>query len=364
MAGLYIHIPFCKKKCPYCSFYSIENYDIDVIKKYLNSILLELNSEVTDQSIDTIYVGGGTPSIIPIVSFESLLIHLRHLINFSNITEFTVEINPESATEDLIKLFHNYGVNRISLGVQSFDNDVLYFLGRIHTSHMIFKTIDTIMKHYDLENVSIDLIYDIPLVSTKKIFLSLEEAVKLGFLHISAYNYSLENNYLQHFYSAYNEQITHTINYLEKFGYEQYEISNFCRYNKISLHNIKYWLMDEYIGIGASAHSMFNVTNGRLRRENVNNIYSYIKDPFANRLIHNIDLKELIKEDIIFGLRYLKGINIYNYIKLPCFDKIYNEIDKLIYENLIYKCNYTINLTKKGVLFYDLVASRLWNSYA
>ena len=362
MAGLYIHIPFCKKKCLYCSFYSIENYDIDIIKRYLNSIFVELNREITDQFIDTIYIGGGTPSVIPIVIFENLLIHLRDLLNFSNITEFTVELNPESTTEDLVRLFYNYGVNRISLGVQSFDNDVLYFLGRIHTSSIVFRTIDTIMKYYDLENLSIDLIYDIPLVSPKKIFISLKEAVNLGFSHISAYSYSLDNDYLKHFYSSFNEQITNMINFFERYGYEQYEISNFCRHNKISRHNIKYWLMDEYIGIGVSAHSMFNVINGRLRRENENNIYSYIRNPFANRIIHKIGLNELIKEDIIFGLRYLRGINIDNYLKLSCFDKIYKEIINLIDENFIYKNKQTIKLTKKGILLYNFVASRLWDS--
>ena len=126
MTGLYIHIPFCKKKCPYCAFYSIECSNEDIINAYINAVICELKNEIKEQQIDTIYIGGGTPSIIPINLFEYLLIHIQNLVDFSHISEFTVEINPESTTAELINMLCNYGVNRISMGVQSFDDEHRY----------------------------------------------------------------------------------------------------------------------------------------------------------------------------------------------------------------------------------------------
>jgi oxygen-independent coproporphyrinogen-3 oxidase len=360
MTGLYIHLPFCKKKCPYCSFCSIECSNKEAIDAYINAVITELKSEIKEQEVDTIYIGGGTPSIIPFNLFEYLLIHLQSRINFSNIREFTVEVNPESTTEDLIKLFRNYRVSRISMGVQSFDDEVLYFLGRIHSSHMVYNAIDNIMKYYNLDNISIDLMYDIPFVNSKKIFTSIKEAINLQLTHISAYNFTFENNYLKPFFDNFNEQMSYVINCFENYGYEQYEISNFCKHNNVSRHNIKYWLIEEYLGIGASSHSMFKKPLGRLRRENVKDVSSYIYNPFAARIIYNIDLNESLKEDIIFGLRCLRGIDIEKYSDIPSFEKIYYEINKLIDENLIYKKNNIICLTKKGILLYDLVALRLW----
>ena len=189
MTGLYIHIPFCKKKCPYCAFCSIECSNEDIINAYINAMICELKNEIKEQQIDTIYIGGGTPSIIPINLFEHLLIHLQSLVDFSHISEFTVEMNPESTTAELIKMLCNYGINRISMGVQSFD-EVLYFLGRIHSSQMVYNAIDSVTKYYNVDNISIDVIYDIPFVNSKKIFQSIKEAINLGLTHISAYNFT------------------------------------------------------------------------------------------------------------------------------------------------------------------------------
>ena len=360
MTGLYIHIPFCKKKCPYCSFYSVEKCPVEIIKKYIDALIIELTSEIKGHLIDTIYIGGGTPSTIPVKLFEYLLIQLHKLINFDDLKEFTVEINPESTTEELINLFHSLCVNRISMGVQSFDDDVLYFLGRIHNTALVFKAIEIVLKFYSLDQISIDLIYDIPFVNEKKIFESIKETVNLELTHLSAYNYTFESGFLKHFYCSYHEQMPDIIRYLRGKGYEQYEISNFCKNNNISKHNVKYWTMEEYIGIGASAHSMVKENYGRTRKENIADINSYIENPLSNKTIHKIDMYESLKEDIIFGLRYLRGFNISKYLKIPYFKKFYIELNKLKLEGFIYQCKNTIKLTDKGITFYNAVAEKLW----
>jgi oxygen-independent coproporphyrinogen-3 oxidase len=333
---------------------------VDIIKKYIDALITEVTTEIKGHHINTIYIGGGTPSTIPVKLFEYLLLKLTKHINFDNVKEFTVEINPESTTEELINLFHSLGVNRISMGVQSFDDDVLYFLGRIHTSAIVYKAIEIILKFYCLEQISIDLIYDIPFVNEKKIFESIKQAVSLELTHLSAYNYTFESGFLKPFYLNYHEQMPHIIKYLKGKGYEQYEISNFCKNNNISKHNVKYWTMEEYIGIGASAHSMVIENYDRIRKENITDINSYIENPLSNKIVHKVDMYESLKEDIIFGLRYLRGTNIYSYLNITYFEKIKNELDKLILEDLVCQCKNTIKLTDKGIIFYDTVAERLW----
>lgn len=360
MTGLYIHIPFCKKKCPYCSFYSVEKCSEDVIKKYIDALIIEITPEIKGHLIDTIYIGGGTPSAIPVKLFEYLLIQLHKLINFDRLKEFTVEINPESTTVELINLFYDHGVNRISMGVQSFNDDVLYFLGRIHNSTTAFKAIKMLLKFYSLEQIGIDLIYDIPFVNAKIILESIKEAVNLQLTHLSAYNYTFESGFLKPFYYSYYEQMSHIIKYLKGKGYEQYEISNFCKNNNISKHNVKYWIMDEYIGVGASAHSMVKENSERIRKENITDIYSYIDDPISNKIIHKIDMYESLKEDLVFGLRYLRGFNISEYLEIPYFKKFYIELNKLKLDGFIYQYKNTIKLTDKGIIFYDTVADWLW----
>jgi oxygen-independent coproporphyrinogen-3 oxidase len=362
MTGLYIHIPFCKKKCPYCSFYSIDNYSIEIFRRYIEALISELETEIYNHTIDTIYIGGGTPSIIPVRDFEYLLLKLVDFICLEDIKEFTIEVNPESVSNEIINLFYSYGVNRISMGVQSFNNDVLHLLGRLHNSQMVYNAIEKIFKYFNINQLSIDLIYDIPLVDSKIIISSVKEAIDLHLTHISAYNYSSENGYLKSFDDFYEEQMPYIMSYFSQNDFEQYEISNFCKKNNISKHNIKYWLMKDYIGIGAGAHSMLQLENKRIRKENISDLYAYIENPTNNKITYNIDLNECIKEDIIFGLRYLRGINIDKYLCIDAFNNISKSLDELIHEGFITKYNNNIKLTQRGILFYDNVAAKLWQS--
>ncbi|MDY6821023.1 MAG: radical SAM family heme chaperone HemW [Deferribacterota bacterium] len=359
MAGLYIHIPFCRKKCPYCDFISFSKYNENIINTYLSRLLLEIDYRLDNDFIDTIYIGGGTPSVIPLKIFQNFLANLQKKIG-NNIVEFTAEVNPESFSKELLFLLIDYGVNRISMGVQSFEDDVLIFLGRLHSSRIAKKNIELIDKFFGLNRLNIDLMYNIPLVPPGKIFSTFKLTAMYNIPHISAYSYSVNNNYLDYFSDSFSEQMNNIIALLVKNNYEQYEISNFCKNSAISVHNIKYWLMDDYIGVGVGAHSMINCDGKRIRIANTGNLYKYMEDPINNKSIDVIKGSEMLKEDIIFGLRYLRGLNIEHYSKQSTFKPILCKIMNLVKEGYINYNKNNIKLSYKGILYNNYCSYKLW----
>ncbi len=312
--SLYLHIPFCHGKCPYCGFYSkpIGRFDT---ARYINAVIAEIESaHLTASDVKTIYIGGGTPTILPHEHLQKLLDHLS--ANFTAVEEFTIETNP--ATN--LKPIFSSGINRVSVGVQSFIDDELKLLGRGYCCDDVFTAIDTIGQ-YGIDNISIDLIFALPGSNCDKWQYSLQKAVSLPVKHISAYSLSFDEG--THFskllsqgrIAAVDDQIDRAmyitaIDTLAAEGFEQYEISNFARPGFQCRHNLSYWNNTDYVGIGASAGSFHN----SMRSENIADIDGYIdaieKGHSAKAYSREINGREYACETAILMLRKREGIDI------------------------------------------------------
>ncbi|MCA1933748.1 MAG: radical SAM family heme chaperone HemW [Calditerrivibrio sp.] len=360
MPSLYIHIPFCKNKCRYCGFYSetIENYT----EQYISAIFRDLDRSEYSQ-FETIYIGGGTPSVISEDNLEKLLKKISE-INKITPLEFSFEANPESLTKGKIGILKDYGVSRISLGVQSLDDDVLKFLGRIHTSKDVFKVIEYI-NNCGIFQINCDLMYDIPRIEKDKVLSTLKELVKLPIHHVSAYNYSFDTDFMKEFKDVDQKTLFYEVKgVLEDSGFHQYEISNFAKSGFHSKHNMKYWKMEEYIGIGISAHSMLYDGKDRIRFANEGDILSFIKNEHSI-VKETIALEDQIIEDIVFGLRMNEGVNI-----ISLSDKYFYNMDNflknmynLFQEGLLEIRGENLCLTNYGQLFLDYVQQYLWDLF-
>lgn len=364
--SLYFHIPFCKNKCPYCHFYSIYHNE-ELEKEYLKAIKRHFNtykSLIQKNSITSIYFGGGTPSLLQINTIEEIL----NLIDISKETEITIEVNPEAVSLEKIKAYKELKINRVSIGVQSFDDDLLKILGRRHSSKKAKETINTFFEN-GIENISIDLMYDIMtqnLISWKKTIKVIEN---LPITHISLYNLTFEENSvffrnkekLSKQQPSEDESLS-LLNYaaeeFERLKFHRYEISAFAKKGYNSIHNTGYWMARDFIGFGPSA---FSYLNGK-RFQNVCNLKTYIdslqKDlspiSFEEQLIYPNNINELLA----INLRLLEGVNIKEFEKK--FGKI--PIDRLeILKNSKFVSfkNNIVKLNEKGLLFYDTLASEL-----
>ncbi len=320
MAGIYLHIPFCIKKCGYCDFYSIT--DLSLKDKFLTSLIKEINSrktELIDQQITTIYFGGGTPSLL---SKQDLILILETLYdNISNNTvkELTIEVNPDDITEKYLEDLMEVGFNRLSIGTQSFNDDILKFMNRRHDSNQAIKSIQSAQK-IGFSNISIDLIYGIPKMSVNEWDSSLQLAVSLNVQHISAYHLTFEKEtpfYTKLKKGEFNEisdsesveQYQTLLKILNGSGFYDYEISNFAKKGFESQHNSGYWSGKYYFGYGPGAHSFKN----NIRRWNISNLLKYIdnvcsdKNYFSNE---NLSDDDRFNELIMLGLRTRKGVEL------------------------------------------------------
>jgi len=262
MGSIYVHIPFCKKRCTYCNFYStVNHYDID---SYVDALCLEAAGRTTfmhTHDIETLYFGGGTPSLLTAEHVNKIYVTLLSHYNLSGLKEFTIECNPDDVTSEFISNLKTTPVNRISIGIQSFDDDVLKFINRRHTAAAAIKAVKN-LQHAGYGNISIDLIYGIPHQSQESWRKSVQTAIELGVQHISAYNLSFEEGtrMYSHRGSAPDDDAClsmyeHLCTELQMAGFEHYEISNFALTGCRSRHNSVYWNGGEYLGLGAGAHS-------------------------------------------------------------------------------------------------------------
>ncbi len=364
MKGLYIHIPFCKSKCNYCGFYSVVDAGMDMVIQYFNALLQDIIN-YDDLNFDTLYVGGGTPTLIDANIIDEFFSKLFKKINFNNL-EFTVEANPESLTSEHLKVFKTFNVNRISLGVQSTDEKVLKFLGRIHKPADVDNSLKLIEKIMPDANINLDFIYDIPQTDIEIQKKSLKDIMNYNPNHISAYSYSFDTEFLKEF--SQNEQsdemFLYVRNTLINSDYNHYEVSNFAKENCKSVHNKIYWTMNEYLGIGASSHSMLlNKSNKRVRFEKEKNVLKYIENPLEKINPVEVDFDEMLKEEIIFGLRMLEGINIEK-LKI----KYGKSVDKFLFyckrmsdENLICFKGENLCVTEKGLLLLESLSEYFWS---
>ena len=265
--GLYIHIPFCVKKCNYCDFYSCGCQD--KISEYINALKKQIIFEsplYKDYLIDTVFMGGGTPSLIEPSDFISLVKIIKENLNIKNDAEFTIEANPGTLTKEKLQAYKQSDVNRLSIGLQSTNDTELKALGRIHTY-------DEFLENYKLarslgfDNISVDIMYSLPNQTTKQLTETLKSVCALSPEHISSYCLKIEENTafgkIKNTLSLPSEDTEYEMyismcELLENQGYEQYEISNFAKKGYESRHNLKYWQSEEYLGFGPSAHSFIN----------------------------------------------------------------------------------------------------------
>ncbi|WDC83899.1 radical SAM family heme chaperone HemW [Caloramator sp. mosi_1] len=261
MKGLYIHIPFCKSKCYYCDFNSVTNTEYQ--DEYIDVLIKEIDS-LEEENFDTIFIGGGTPTILSIKNMEKLLYKLE---KFTPI-EYTIEANPGTLNNEKLRLLKAYGINRISMGLQSTNNNILNSLGRIHTYEEFLNNYNE-ARSLGFNNINLDLMFNLPNQSVNDFLKSLMKVIELKPQHISCYSLIIEENTL--FEELYQKGklnlldeeeerlLYHTmIKTLEKYGYQQYEISNFSMPGFECKHNIIYWNDDDYVGVGAGAHSYIN----------------------------------------------------------------------------------------------------------
>ncbi|MFO7736310.1 MAG: coproporphyrinogen-III oxidase family protein [bacterium] len=312
--GLYIHVPFCTSRCSYCDFYSKANVEESVIKAYQKRTLSLLpNALLSSESrkLGSVYMGGGTPSLMNSSWFNKIAeILVKNSVNLKDI-EWTVEINPEDISCTFLQNLKNSGVNRISTGIQSFDEKILNIMGRRSSVETLRKKLPLVGKYFD--SFSCDIIYGIK--GRRNIEKELEELMNIASpQHISAYCYTPpekekapepadENQSLQ------EEKILREI--LFEKGFEQYEISNYSIKKHRSVHNMNYWLFGSYSGIGPSAHSFF--PEKKLRLAFIDNIHNFIKgEPPVEKHLSNC---EMIKEFLMMGLRTVEGIDLNRFPK-------------------------------------------------
>ncbi len=373
MSGIYIHIPFCRSKCTYCDFYLITN--LNLIDKFTDSLLKEIelySNEYKDVNFDTIFFGGGTPSLIGADRLKKIIDQLKSSFNIDNNSEVCIEANTEDLLNADIKSFRDTGINRISFGVQSFNNEELIFLTRNHTAEEALQTIEQAQKYFD--NLSIDLIYSLPGQTIEDLTRSVEIAIATGVPHISAYTlifekftklYTLLKNGKVIKNTESNEADMYYLvsSKLKETGYKHYEISNYAKPGYESRHNKKYWNYENYLGLGPSAHSFFN---GK-RFNNYRDIVKFNVLLADNKLpieeVYDLKPEDNKKEFIMLALRS-GGVNYQRYEKLvrSNFENEFGPgMEALIKNGLAEKDINRFYLNTKGFLLADEIMSKYFN---
>jgi|GEM_PF-45610 len=375
-AALYVHIPFCVRKCPYCSFYSIDSYEQDLLDRFIEALGRELELVRPRLSLRTVYFGGGTPSLLQLHHWERIAKFLEEEVRTS-VQEWTVECNPGTLSEQLLVQLRAIGVNRISLGIQSTDDRVLQRLGRIHSAAEAIKSYD-LVRRCGFENVSVDLIYGVPGQTLEVWADTLKTVVSLGPEHVSAYELTVEED-TQFFemyglrYSVEQEEVTclmHELaaDFLGQHGYVQYEVSNYARgeLNHIGmvpryacLHNVGYWKGHWYVGVGPSAASYVD----GIRSVNVQDVYSYCE--IVELGVRPIGYAECLPplfragEIAAFGFRMTSGWDLDEFRQITGFDlmEVWNEeINQLLSLGWAELRGSRLYLTSVGLRFADQVA--------
>ena len=366
--GVYVHIPFCKKKCDYCDFISYCNKD-NLIEDYVQAVKAEIQSQNIKPEITTIYIGGGTPSYIDSKYIIEILEKIKEK-NVSSNAEITIEVNPGTVTKEKLEDYIKSGINRISIGLQTTNDELLKQIGRIHNFTQFLETYK-LAKKVGFKNINVDLMLGLPNQRIKDLKESLERIIKLKPKHISVYSLivedgtpiasKIEKGEMQ----LPDEELERNMywfvkNTLELNGFIHYEISNFAKKGYESKHNLNCWNQKEYIGIGASAHSYRDIT----RYSNTENIEEYIENVNngnfnRNKIIHEIQKEDDAKKEfMLLGLRKIKGVDI-NLFKNKFGDNpIYlfrNELKKLTDERLLIIDDNNIRLTNKGLDLANLV---------
>jgi len=372
MSGIYIHIPFCKQACHYCDFHFSTSMKkaADMVLALAKEIQIRKN-EFRNDVVETIYFGGGTPSVLTIYDIRYLIDLVRKNYKVSENPEITLEANPDDLSEDYLIELSKIGINRLSIGIQSFFEDDLQLMNRAHNSAEAKKCLELATKYFD--NISLDLIYGIPGMTDQKWKQNIEIALGFGIPHISSYALTVEpktalNKLIQtgkitkpkdevaeaHF------QIL--VEMLEKNGFIHYELSNFGKENYFSKNNSGYWLGKKYLGIGPSAHSY----DGISRSWNVSNNAIYLKSLGENKLSNEIEIlskTDRYNEYIMTGLRTIWGVSlgrIEQEFGNEYFDYLQKQSQKFLNDELLFIENKILKPTPKGKFLTDGIASDLF----
>ena len=379
--GIYVHIPFCKHKCYYCDFISYANKE-SLVERYINVLIREITDVATGNRLDyengidelfnvnTIYIGGGTPSFIESKYIVNIISTIREYFKINENAEITLEVNPGTVNENKLKDYFNAGVNRLSIGLQATNDSLLKEIGRIHTYEEFLNTYKLARK-IGFKNINADLMIGLPKQTIEDVEKAVNDLIKLGLEHISVYSLILEEG------TVLEEQIRSgklklpedeeeremywkVKSILEANGYIHYEISNFAKKGYESQHNLDCWRQKEYVGFGVAAHSYTN----DVRYSNIENLEEYIENYendkleetfiFNEKLTHNMKVKEYM----MLGLRKLKGVSIQEFKEKFAANPIYvfkNELEKLVNEDLLEIDGDYIRLTKRGLDLANLV---------
>jgi oxygen-independent coproporphyrinogen III oxidase len=366
--ALYIHLPFCRRKCQYCSFVSFPKRDGD-IPGYIDALVNEMRLRSNHEQVNTIYFGGGTPSLVPVDFYVKLLINIKRIFSLDPAAEISIEANPGTVNEAYLNNLKRAGFNRLSLGIQSLNDEELSLLGRIHTAHEAIEAVK-MARHAGFDNINLDLIYGLPGQQPDTWRESLDKVIELNPEHLSLYALTLEEDAplqilidsgslspIDPDVSADQYELAEDV--LEKSGYKHYEISNWAKDGKECRHNLIYWCNLPYLGIGVAAHSSLN---GH-RLANTSDLDRYLSDyldqPQFNPVMDekiNPDLE--LAETIILGLRLCAGINprdIKNRYGIDIVDRYRNQIKETKEAGLLEQADGKLRLTSRGRLLSNQV---------
>lgn len=372
MAGIYIHIPFCRQKCFYCDFYKTVNTSLT--PKFISSLkseVIQRKNYLAGEPVQTIYFGGGTPSVLSVVEWAEIMELLYREFIVSPAVEITFEANPDDLSKEYLSGIFELGINRISIGIQSFQNDLLKNMNRRHFGKQAVDAVENAAKT-GFNNISVDLIYGLPGLKATDWKASLDQVFKLPVQHLSAYHLTYHEG--TPFYTWLKKgtlketKETESIRQFEILvekaqtnGFEQYEISNFAKNQLYSRHNSSYWLGEKYLGLGPSAHSF----NGVSRRWNVSHIDSYIKAIGNNQVYSEEEIlteNNRYNEYILTRIRTIWGVSLVE-LKTNFGEEKTNHfirnIEKYLSSNLVYQQNEKFTLTKKGMFISDEIMANL-----
>lgn len=374
--GIYLHIPFCRSKCAYCDFYSFVPKDADVCERYVKALVAHMESyksSCADYAPDTVFIGGGTPTSLPVDLLLDVIRGLKSSFHLAKNVEMTLEANPATITYKDLRRLRRAGVNRLSIGLQSGDNAELKTLSRIHTRRD-FEEAFRAARRAKINNINVDVMFGIPGQTQESMMRTLNYVTKLSPEHISFYNLKIEEGTPfweirgslnlpdeDEEYSMY----MNAVRFLAYRGYAQYEISNFAKPGYQCMHNIKYWNCDEYLGLGPGAHSFFNGTRFSFCR-NAERYMKALEHPEANIRItdstEEIKTKERLGEYVMLRFRLSEGISVREFYRLfgRDFDAMYGaKLARFIRGGFVERLGDSYRMTPKGMFISNYILSDL-----
>ncbi len=351
----YIHIPFCSHICYYCDFAKVLMTG-QPVEAYIDELLKEYDS-YDIKSLKTLYIGGGTPSVLPADQLEKLLTHLTKNLNLEELEEFTVEANPSDLTDEVLAVLANSPVNRISLGVQSFDDKLLKKIGRTHTEAQVYSSIER-LRSAGFKNITIDLIYGLPNQTMEMVERDVQKFLELDLPHVALYSLILEDHTV--FMNRQRrgrlrlpsddrnaDMYEYIIETLTAKGYSHYEVSNFGKIGYESKHNMTYWDNAEYYGVGAGASGYLE----GIRYKNHGPVHHYLRE--ENKRVNEevLTKKQMIEEEMFLGLRKKNGVSIERFYKKfgQTLEEVYGStVEKLTAQKMLFESDGRIQMTEKG----------------